>query len=646
MQSPTRQPALDGLRAIAVVLVLGYHGFGESVTGGWLGVDVFLVLSGFLMGLILIPQLDVGRLNLRDFWARRVRRLLPALVTVVGVTLVLAWLLLSGEAFRQFSESALWSLAFSSNIFFWQNSGYFDTPLNENPLLHLWSVSLEGQFYIVLVLILILAVRLGPKSFTALAWTTGLLSLALALSGAVDPETNFFLLPTRIWEFIAGVLLANALRRRETSPLPEWALTSLGAVGGLTIVGWGLFADSSTYSALASVAVSAGTLALIFSATFSRPVARVLSVKPLVGMGLVSYSLYLWHWPLLVLGREVFVEFEAPQVALTLLLSLALSVLSWRFIEQPFRRRSPFGVSKQSVRLAVPTALLITGLVATSTGALGASGLRFQTIDVAGYAVGQERAQEDRWELIRDSGGGIGPDCGDGDDDHQGWFDPDDERPGLVVIGNSHARDLFNVLAQSEKTTSRYQVGKMSCQLVNLLYHPGFLDSETYTLADSVILASRYSDIDVAALPEVIERIKADGKTVVIAAPFPDIDIDTREEWMWIDSLVFAEQALWKNPEALASRTNQQAFKVFAEAEAPFDAEVREVAQAYRVPVLDRLDYVCDPIVSECAVLSSTMKKHFYDESHHSLVGADHFAERVDEIGWLVPLERARLESD
>ncbi len=643
MQKPAREPALDGLRAIAVVLVLGYHGFGDFVSGGWLGVDVFLVLSGFLMALILLPQLEAGRLSLRDFWSRRVRRLLPGLVTVVGVMFVLSWFLLSDEAFRQLSESALWSVLFISNVFFWQNSGYFDTPLDENPLLHLWSVSLEGQFYLFLVVILIIAVRLGPRSFKALAWSVGLLSLAFALSGVLDPETTFFLLPTRIWEFIAGALLADAIRKRATSTLPGWFSLSLGVAGGITIIGWGVFADSSQYSALSSVAVTAGTLALIYSARYSKLIAEALGSRPLVGVGLISYSLYLWHWPLLVLGREVFVDFGAPQVALTLAASFALSVLSWKFIEQPFRRPASHSVSPHAARLAIPTGLVVVGLTATSTGLLEASGLRFQTINVAGYAIGEERAQEDRWELIRDSGGGIGPDCGAGDDDHEGWFDTGDSRPGLVVIGNSHARDLFNVLAQSEETTSRYQVGKMSCQLSDLLYHPGFLDSETYLLADAVIISSRYSDIDVAALPEVIERFQADGKTVLIAAPFPDIDIDTREEWMWIDSLVFAEQALWKQPELLAKRVNQQAFGVFGEAEAPFDAEVRELAGKYGVPVLNRVDYVCDAILSECAVLSSTMKKHFYDESHHSLLGAAHFAERVDDIGWLVPLERARL---
>ena len=210
MESLTRRPALDGLRGIAILLVLGYHGFGEFVTGGWLGVDVFFVLSGFLMGLLLLPQVDAGALAVRDFVVRRARRLLPALVVVVTAVSGLSWLLRSDEAFRQFSASALSSLGFVSNVFFWQNSGYFETPLDENPLLHLWSVSIEGQFYLVLVLFLLLTVRLGWKSAKPLLWIAALISLSLSLSGLLDTDATFFFCPQGCGNFLQ---VFSSLRR-------------------------------------------------------------------------------------------------------------------------------------------------------------------------------------------------------------------------------------------------------------------------------------------------------------------------------------------------------------------------------------------------------------------------------------------------
>ncbi|MDR9397381.1 acyltransferase family protein, partial [Pontimonas sp.] len=528
MQALTRRPELDGLRGIAILLVLGYHGFGQYVSGGWLGVDVFFVLSGFLMGLILLPQAHAGMLELRDFFARRVRRLVPALIATVGVVSIASWFLLSDEAFRKFGGSALSSVGFFSNVFFWQNSGYFDTPLDENPLLHLWSVSIEGQFYVFLVLLLYIAVRLGTKSIRVFLWGAFLLSLVVSFSGVLDPNANFFLLPTRAWEFLAGVLLADVLSRQARSPLPRRTAGILGGLGVLVIVVWGIFADSSFYSPLSSLAVTLGTLAVIAGAHFSAVLARAVSTPALVGIGLVSYSLYLWHWPLLVFGRELFVEFGTPHVIAALFVSLVVSVLSWRYVEQPFRRRASTPDRSRRVALGVATATLSVGLVAVWSGAVGASGFNFQTITIPGYVVGDDRAKEDRWELIRANGGGTGPDCGDGDDDHEGWIDAADPRPGLVIIGNSHARDLYNVLAQSEEVSGEYQVGKMSCQLVNMLFHPGFLDSETYERAEVVILSSRYSDIDLAALPDVLDRLQADGKTVALAAPFPQIELDTR----------------------------------------------------------------------------------------------------------------------
>lgn len=186
------------------------------------------------------------------------------------------------------------------------------------------------------------------------------------------------------------------------------------------ILGWGIFADSSTYSTLSSVAVTLGTVAAIVGAHYSPGVARVLSTRVLIGLGLVSYSLYLWHWPLLVLSREVFVDFGPEPTVAVLVASLGLSALTWRYIEQPLRRRS-LSVSPSPYSWSlVATAFLGAGLVLGTTGIVGASALRFQTINVPGYSIGEERAQEDRWELIRENGGGIGPDCGDGDDDHEG----------------------------------------------------------------------------------------------------------------------------------------------------------------------------------------------------------------------------------
>ena len=640
MESLTRRPALDGLRGIAILLVLGYHGFGEFVTGGWLGVDVFFVLSGFLMGLLLLPQMDAGALAVRDFVVRRARRLLPALVVVVTAVSGLSWLLQSDEAFRQFSASALSSLGIVSNVFFWQNSGYFETPLDENPLLHLWSVSIEGQFYLVLVLFLLLTVRLGWKSAKPLLWIAALISLSLSLSGLLDSDATFFLLPTRMWEFLAGVLLAETLRRKADTQLSGRIAAALGIAGGLVILGWGIFADSSTYSTLSSVAVTLGTVAAIVGAHYSPGVARVLSTRVLIGLGLVSYSLYLWHWPLLVLSREVFVDFGPGPTVAVLVASLGLSALTWRYIEQPFRRRS-LSVSRSPYSWSlVATALLSAGLVLGTTGIVGASGLRFQTINVPGYFVGEDRAQEDRWELIRENGGGIGPDCGDGDDDHEGWIDPAGSRPGLVVIGNSHARDLYNVLAQSDELSAQYQIGKMSCQLSDMLFHPGFLESQTYRDAEFIVISSRYSDIDVAALPDVVQRLQSDGKTIALTMPFPEITLETREEWMWIDPLVFDHPEAWKDPETLSTLVNHDAYSVLTEADRPFAADVQGVADEYGIPLLDRLDYVCDVETQQCVVLSPSMQKHFYDESHHSLSGADYFAERVDAVDWLAPLHR------
>src|SRR3984885_1084691 len=291
------RPDIDGLRAIAVLLGVWFHAFPEAIPGGFVGVDIFLVISGFLITGILVRELDQQRFSLLGFYMRRIRRIFPALIVVLAVTLVLGWLWMLPAAYAQLSADVFASAAFVSNIALLLQSGYFDIESGKKPLLHLWSLGIEEQFYLFWPLILMLATRLRLR-ILAVASVIGIASFALnvALIGS-DPVATFYLPFTRAWELLAGAALACGWNQlRQTGAASNWR----AAVGLLLIAVAACVLDSkSAFPGWWAVLPVAGA-ALLLSAPAAWGCRHLLSSDAMVWIGLISYPLYLWHWPLLV----------------------------------------------------------------------------------------------------------------------------------------------------------------------------------------------------------------------------------------------------------------------------------------------------------------------------------------------------------
>ena len=335
------RPDIDGLRAIAVLGVVFYHA-GLGVPGGLAGVDVFFVISGFLITRLILRELDEGTFSFRDFWERRVRRILPALVVVVATVLVFGWFFSLPYHYLVIGQSAVALVALSSNIQFWRTTGYFQPEAEENPLLHTWSLSVEEQFYLFVPLLLWLLYKIRREKWVISTLVAG---TALSLAASViwlerSPEGAFYLLPSRAWELGAGCLLAKA------SPIRNAALRSVAATSGfgMILVVFFAYGNGIAFPGLAAVPPVLGTALVIWSgigvhSRIDLPlVGRVLSLKPLVFVGLTSYSFYLWHWPFFAFHRYYTSSGPDLPIALAIILaSFALSVLSLQFVERPFR---------------------------------------------------------------------------------------------------------------------------------------------------------------------------------------------------------------------------------------------------------------------------------------------------------------------
>lgn len=359
------RPEIDGLRAVAVLAVALFHAELGPFTGGFVGVDVFFVISGFLITGIIWRAVEQGRFSLVHFYERRVRRIMPALVVVTLAIIAFTLLYKTPREARTFGESLSFLGLFASNFFFMQERGYFDAPLDQFALLHSWSLAVEEQFYIVFPLLLMAVGALAPKRVRGVVWVlTGLSFIAAAITVTIDKDLAFFASPLRFWELSIGALLAvGAAPTIASKPLRE-TLSWIGAL--LIAISCAAYDKLTPFPGLAALAPCLGA-ALIIHANAEAGrygltlVGRGLSLQPVVFIGLASYSFYLWHWPALSFAQYATIRpLEAWEAALVLLVSFGLAVLSLYFVERPFR--SVDGVMRRRP-LFVAAALCLLGFV-------------------------------------------------------------------------------------------------------------------------------------------------------------------------------------------------------------------------------------------------------------------------------------------
>ncbi len=326
---------IDGLRAVAVVPVILFHAGLSQFSGGYVGVDVFFVISGYLITTIIIGERAEGRFSILRFYERRARRILPALFVVMAACLPFAWMWMPPEPFEDFLRSLAFAALFISNVHFWEYTGYFEQAAELRPLLHTWSLAVEEQYYLIFPLILMLMGAFRRAKHIAVIGILALLSLALSEWGWRNyPEENFFFTFSRVWELFIGSICAFIAFRREIAG-NEW----LSAAGLAMIVYSIFFFDAyMPFPSLYTLVPVLGTALVLLYARRGTRVARVLSVRPMVGIGLVSYSAYLWHQPLFAFARIHSVD--EPEIWIMMVLavaSLALAVVTWKYVEQPFR---------------------------------------------------------------------------------------------------------------------------------------------------------------------------------------------------------------------------------------------------------------------------------------------------------------------
>ncbi|MGV8916676.1 MAG: acyltransferase family protein [Pseudomonas sp.] len=355
---------IDGLRALAVIPVVLFHYGVTGFGGGFVGVDVFFVISGFLITSIICREIDAGSFSFYDFWARRARRIIPALTVVMAATLLVGWFLLPPSDYSQLGRVVRYQAMFLSNVLFMRQDGYFDNASELKPLLHTWSLSVEEQYYLFFPLLMVVL-----KHFFSY-WRVMLFALLIVSFGlnvwsvTRQPDAAFFLLPMRAWELLCGAMLA--VLPVATLKIRPWVYQGVSLAGLLAVVLAVCGFDKNTvFPGWAALLPVLGATAMIWANGQSVTlVSRLLGTRLLVAVGLISYSLYLWHWPVYVFANVASIDGVQPIAAVAwIALSVALAYLCWRFVETPLRNKRLL-----SGRKAVLISALVSMLVLTLMG--------------------------------------------------------------------------------------------------------------------------------------------------------------------------------------------------------------------------------------------------------------------------------------
>lgn len=621
----TYRPDIDGLRAIAVMSVLVYHGFPQVLVGGFVGVDVFFVISGFLITRIILTGLQRGKFTFSQFYARRIRRIFPALGVVLAASLVMGWFVLFPVDFGRLALHTAAGAGFVSNIALWRESGYFDTASEVKPLLHLWSLGVEEQYYVVWPLLLVLAASVLHR-LLAVVLVIAALSFAANILLLNDyPSAVFYLPMTRFWELMVGSILAYVhvyrpnVARALHAPRFGSALSGLGAL--LLVVALLVTKESMNFPGWWALLPTLGTAALIAAGPTAFVNRRLLSNKPIVYVGLISYPLYLWHWPLLTYARIVHGDIPSVAIRVAMLaLSVALAALTYHLLESPIRRRVSWGNS----RWVVPGLSTAVAAIACCAGLILSGRISSASASIPHVAEVSEALSD--WD-----GGRNRTVRGDSDravlffgDSHMQQYWPRIEKvlhehraPVRTVVffatgGCAPIPGLERRGYQCDEFAMRGFARARQADIETVVIAaswPGLADRKDLLTADSTarpvvsILAPEEAWI-LQGFERELEELKASGKKIVLVLSSPRSRAFDPNNMLRRQGLI-SWQVQLPGPVSRSS---------FERLRAPIDDRLREIARRVGAETIDPANWLCS--TAECPALDAKDRPLFKDLSH------------------------------
>lgn len=617
---------VDGLRAIAVLLVIGFHAFPNQVRGGFVGVDVFFVISGFLITRIITDDLSGGQFSFADFYARRARRLFPALLTMLAVCLTAAFVLFFPSDFKALGKHTLASALFVQNLVLLHEVNYFDSASELKPLLHMWSLAVEEQFYLLWPLTLFVASRLRFP-FVWLASGVLLASfVANILLVQTSPVAAFYLPTTRFWELMAGSILA--VSPRLLSRTSSEAYRDVAALAGVCLLAAAalVIRKGSDFPGAWALLPVGGTALLIAAGPSSRVARVVLAQRALVQIGLISYPLYLWHWPILAFARNL--QFNEPtslEKIAYIAIAFALAYATWRWIERPLRTGF---VRLKAVKVsAALMAAAVVGLLVFVTDGMPAR-----------FPPNLSRLERDRTAEITTSLR-LGACFIHGEDSLTRFAELcDGERPSaerrVALWGDSYAASLYPGLRAlrderpavevMQYTVSgcppilRFRNERRSCEATS----DAVIERLKSLRPDAVVLAARWELYDGTggwgaaedrAIGETITALKGIGSRIVVVGQFP----------VWTAD---APKILARHYRSHRIRQEPREKRYLNKKVYPTDDRIKTLAAASGASFVSPLATFCNETGCLLSVPSSKGEPTAWDDGHMTILASEYFA--------------------
>jgi len=657
---------IDGLRAIAVVLVVLYHAeivlLGRSLfPGGFIGVDVFFVISGYLIARLVFSEIqDTGKLNIVHFYERRARRILPALAVVLLAALPVANLVLLPSRLVEFSLSSISTTFFFSNIFFFFSTTEYGAEASLlKPLLHTWSLSVEEQFYLVFPALALVLTRFKQRSWVPILVVLFMASLTLAdFQTPRNPDLGFYSPLTRSWELLAGVLLAQFEPLRKAAGQQPWApaLATLGIM--LILYAAMLFDFDTVHPAIPTLIPVIGTSLVIFFGRSDDFAGWLLSWKPVTYVGLISYSLYLWHFPVFAFERLYFAEWNAGLAIGGIVLAALGATLSHRFVETPFRDRRAVATRSFVVIMLGAFFIILSAAAftifrdgnpertndpskATGAGSLLAS----RNFDVsANYEFDNALLKQNTLTYYRTKSDEL----------------PDASKLNFLILGNSHARDIYNAFRQNADLFPEFNFAVRFSELGCFYDDPSsveeFKNSLKFANADIVLVSPMWSTTRQCSLNDRTKPTKSDvegwlviydtlveaGKVVVVTGQNAMFDTDQTRT---LADRFMAETDLeaFTSTNDLSVAMNRYMYTVRRSAR-PWTAEkfksIEDGLRSSGAIYLSKQALVCDDFKQSCLALTEDGYKTYWDGTHYTLEGAKLFGEIIYRTEWLAPVYR------
>ena len=624
---------IDGLRAFAVLPVVFYHaGFG-LFSGGFIGVDVFFVISGYLIASIIIREKSAGTFTFANFYERRARRILPALFLVMLVCMPFAWFWMAPHQLKDFSQSLLSTTIFLSNVFFYLETDYFNDFAETAPLLHTWSLAVEEQYYLLFPPLLLVIWRFGAKWRAGLFGAIAFASLVGAQYATVHaPTANFYLLPMRAWELLIGVLAALYILHEEARGTKVKAVhAEVGGGIGLLAIFYAVFVfDTKTpLPGLWGLIPTLGTALIILYASPQTWVGRLLGVWPIVGIGLMSYSLYLWHQPVLAFARiKTFGTLDAPLSLALIALSFFLAVASYILWESKFRNRSVIKTRYVAVLLGAIAALFIV------LGYWGNATTGFKSYKLS-------KISESHRSIIIDQDAEfskIGAYWKELLPVSRDPFESPSVGKRVLILGDSKSGDLYISLMVNKDLFPDYQFRRMPLDDTCMFSDEGRPEQHTKACAaeiarfeatdllehaDIVVLTNLWERASNANVEGYVKQLSTQKRNIFIVGNSQFNDMPSL-------SMQIAEQEL--SGEALERY-------MFRNIRHDWRRQSNSLAEAFRdddnVTFLDKLALFCDFDTERCRLFSEEGAAYIVDVGHVGVDGAHHFGRRIYEEKWL-----------